>query len=919
MPTNLIDNRQIRIFISSTFQDMQDERDYLFNNVFPRIRKIAEKRDVRVVEIDLRWAITYEESASGKVMQICFDEIENCRPYFIGILGDRYGWCPDISELQKNPNIELSYPWVKDYILKGRSITEMEMQLGALDKALNTENELKASFYIKQDSPLTSKEQKMLKQIVRENADSPFYEYSTPKELGLSIEKNLLQLLDDLYPQSECSLHEIEVGAQRAALHHFAYGVYPKRNIISRLHTFLDSEKRYLVLHGDKGCGKTATLAYFINDYLNNQDEYQVFYFFVGESAGSDCKSYVRYTITCLAERFDILDASENYDDFARFTYNVCEGRKVLFVIDGVDKFNDSYINPIKYLPKVPQQCKVIVSCETSNLKNTDCAHIMNDDLYFWEHQDCVSDYMYVVDSLNGKHPDDGEMGEYIRDLLHMPLLSRKDIEEITKLSLRIYGKKLTANELERVSRDVKSKHPDTLRKLISSILYLHTPEELAQHICDYEQMVDSNSYVNFVLDSIERVYGSSIVRDYLSQISVTRNGIPEYDLKMVMNYDQVRFSQIHYALAEHIRNKSGYLIIEDKELANVVINRYVSDNEHHFRKKLIDYYSRDLSVIDKNSKMWIREYPYQCLVMKDYENLYSCVVEPQVCLADLSVLGWALPSWEYYMGEILNYWRALLKADKGYSLDIYFKNPADYIERNSLSMCYFIMVAYFLEGTDTALKYSKEANDIYTSYGHNYTPALLFIKMMMSELYKQNDDSNNAHKVLREGLDICNDVITSGNICSYLSNILRELDSAYNDECEKMSLYEYGDKICSKVYLSNSYAYVHRELLIKMAYLYKKNGDFQNALNSAKKAMEISQEFKGLAINGGYISETNYGFDNYTYASILYEKGDFPAAKGYCLKALEIYNSSENMANVNMKAHIQALLTNINQGASIS
>lgn len=27
--SNLIDNRQIRVFISSTFRDMQDERDYL--------------------------------------------------------------------------------------------------------------------------------------------------------------------------------------------------------------------------------------------------------------------------------------------------------------------------------------------------------------------------------------------------------------------------------------------------------------------------------------------------------------------------------------------------------------------------------------------------------------------------------------------------------------------------------------------------------------------------------------------------------------------------------------------------------------------------------------------------------------------------------------------------------------------------
>ena len=41
MKTNLIDNRQIRVFISSTFQDTQDERDYLMKRTFPMLRKLA--------------------------------------------------------------------------------------------------------------------------------------------------------------------------------------------------------------------------------------------------------------------------------------------------------------------------------------------------------------------------------------------------------------------------------------------------------------------------------------------------------------------------------------------------------------------------------------------------------------------------------------------------------------------------------------------------------------------------------------------------------------------------------------------------------------------------------------------------------------------------------------------------------------
>ena len=73
---NITDNRQIRIFISSTFQDMQAERDHLITKVFPRLQEEAAKRGVYVVPLDLRWGITEEESKSGKVLQICLEEMD---------------------------------------------------------------------------------------------------------------------------------------------------------------------------------------------------------------------------------------------------------------------------------------------------------------------------------------------------------------------------------------------------------------------------------------------------------------------------------------------------------------------------------------------------------------------------------------------------------------------------------------------------------------------------------------------------------------------------------------------------------------------------------------------------------------------------------------------------------------------------
>ena len=45
--------REIRVFVSSTFGDMQAERDELVLRIFPRLRKLCEQRGVTWGEVDL--------------------------------------------------------------------------------------------------------------------------------------------------------------------------------------------------------------------------------------------------------------------------------------------------------------------------------------------------------------------------------------------------------------------------------------------------------------------------------------------------------------------------------------------------------------------------------------------------------------------------------------------------------------------------------------------------------------------------------------------------------------------------------------------------------------------------------------------------------------------------------------------------
>ena len=117
----------VRIFVSSTFRDIHAERDYLVKVVFPTLREELEKYLVHLVDIDLRWGVTKEQADNDEVLDICLDQIDACRPFFIGILGERYGW---ISK-ELPDSVRSKYGWIRHHT--GKSITELEILYRAAD------------------------------------------------------------------------------------------------------------------------------------------------------------------------------------------------------------------------------------------------------------------------------------------------------------------------------------------------------------------------------------------------------------------------------------------------------------------------------------------------------------------------------------------------------------------------------------------------------------------------------------------------------------------------------------------------------------------------------------------------------------------------------------------------------------------
>jgi NACHT domain- and WD repeat-containing protein len=91
--------RTFRVFVSSTFADLKDERNALQEEVYPRLRALCLGGGARFQAVDLRWGVSEEAALDQQTVSICLDEIDRCRrttprPNFVVLLGERYGWRP---------------------------------------------------------------------------------------------------------------------------------------------------------------------------------------------------------------------------------------------------------------------------------------------------------------------------------------------------------------------------------------------------------------------------------------------------------------------------------------------------------------------------------------------------------------------------------------------------------------------------------------------------------------------------------------------------------------------------------------------------------------------------------------------------------------------------------------------------------
>ncbi len=408
--------RTVRVFISSTFHDMHAERDHLVKVVFPALRERLEKHRVYLDDFDLRWGLTKEDAINQKTLLLCLDSIHDCRPYFLGILGDRYG--SRASAFSEETVKE--HPWLNAE--KGKSYTELEIlyrlvqMAGVEERAFfcfrsptvyETIPEPQRSIFVERDLAHRDR-QDGLKQRIRDHFragskkrhlyenypaswDPTAYDRPTRsngrisglKAFGKWVLMRLWEAIKaDLALPDKPLQEPIDDEAKRTEENEFherfmesRLRVYVGREQINdALLAFADGNDPVpCLVTGPSGSGKSAALARFVRYYQHKQPQTLVIPHFVGASPRStNLRDMLRRVCQVFKARFGFAEevpeeAAKLSVAFREFVGKVPADMRVLLVIDALNQLDEAdRAQELYWLPtELPPQVKVIVSCIT--------------------------------------------------------------------------------------------------------------------------------------------------------------------------------------------------------------------------------------------------------------------------------------------------------------------------------------------------------------------------------------------------------------------------------------------------------------------------------------------------------------------------------------------------------------------------
>ncbi len=292
---------------------MDQERDYLLTHIFPVFRAACLDRLVSFTEIDLRWGVTEEDAKNGRTVEICLDEIERCRkiqppPFFIGFLGERYGWIPTHADLEQYWETHSDSPYaarIQKALDEGISVTELEMRVAFMDPGV-AEGTSRGRFYLRAPDLTRSiaaaagkgkddlefydpagDHLTLLKDTLRATPFIGLDGYHSISQFGDAVMDFLMEQLDRYFPANAAPDPEALMTASHARyaqsrLHAYVPLPEVEQSVLDAWHaarTQLNAAP--IVISAPSGRGKSAFLAHLASRFTG-QDDAEVFAHYIG-------------------------------------------------------------------------------------------------------------------------------------------------------------------------------------------------------------------------------------------------------------------------------------------------------------------------------------------------------------------------------------------------------------------------------------------------------------------------------------------------------------------------------------------------------------------------------------------------------------------------------------------------------------
>jgi len=403
--------RVARVFISSTFLDFQAERRHLNSYVLPWLRERLARRRVRLHFVDLRWGVTQDESSAGQSLARCLREVDNCRPFFVGLLGERYGRIKSMREREALADSEVRFEWLRTH-QENLSVTHLEMAYGALldpskasalfcvrDPGFLAQAPLSELATYREESESARAGLRQLKREVRESGHPILDGYSCSwghdgelgnggvvglEQFGEFVRAQLWAQLDRTFPRLRLQLNAVErlrvphdnVLEENARFYVERPRLYEQMDAHALCdEAALAKESPPLVVIGEPGSGKSALLAAYVQRLRTAPSAPALVYHFVGRAPRStDIRDILSRLCGELAQLYPtLLDAGEISDSFqelqalfARWLSVVGEQqqRPLVLVLDALNQVDASWhAHSLAWLPqRLPPRVRLVCS-----------------------------------------------------------------------------------------------------------------------------------------------------------------------------------------------------------------------------------------------------------------------------------------------------------------------------------------------------------------------------------------------------------------------------------------------------------------------------------------------------------------------------------------------------------------------------